>query len=129
MDITKYPCAIPDSVPHKERANYKKRAIMVEIYKEVELGDAKVMVFMNTIREVDNIHNTLKRELNLLSTKIHGDLKPPDERDKAIIEFGGNRFANPPIVGITKCLIASDVLARGVDIPDCKVQYYSNDGL
>lgn len=73
----------------------------------------RVLVFVLYKKEADRVEQLLKRNrFNVVS--IHGD-KPQSERTDAI-----NRFRD----GSVPLLIATDVAARGIDIPD--VEYVIN---
>lgn len=71
------------------------------------------MVFCATKRACEELSQTLN-EYGFKSKAIHGD-KSQEERDFAISTFR---------TGQTKCLIATDVAQRGLDVKD--VQYVVN---
>ena len=67
----------------------------------------KVIIFGKTKSGVDRLHRNL-RELGHNAQSIHGD-KRPRERNSALKSFKDNQ---------SKILIATDVAARGLDIPN-----------
>ncbi len=67
------------------------------------------VVFANTLQTVKYIVHVL-REANVDSVYIHG-LVEPDDRRKALAQFAS---------GQTKVLVTTPLLARGVDLPNCK---------
>lgn len=67
----------------------------------------KVLLFCETKRLVDKVHKGLK-EANFKSELIHGD-KPQKARDIALRKFKSGR---------TNVLVATDVVARGIDVKD-----------
>ena len=67
----------------------------------------KVLIFGRTKHGVEKLHNDLV-ERGFKSTSIHGN-KNQSQRKRAIIDFKGNH---------TQILVATDVAARGLDIPD-----------
>jgi superfamily II DNA/RNA helicase len=70
-------------------------------------GADRVLVFVRTKRDVDDLHRSLRaRSLNTVA--LHGDLALPD-RLRALDQFK---------TGETPILVATDVAARGLDIPD-----------
>lgn len=71
-----------------------------------EYNKSKILVFARTKVRVERISAAMNR-VNIPSTTIHGD-KEHSERSKAIQEF---------TEGKTRMLIATDVSARGIDIP------------
>jgi ATP-dependent RNA helicase DeaD len=73
----------------------------------IDDGNPKMMVFCRTKRKVDYLARKLKRdEYNVAA--IHGDMVQ-NKREKSLREFEE---------GELRVLIASDVAARGFDIPD-----------
>jgi superfamily II DNA/RNA helicase len=70
-------------------------------------GAERVLVFVRTKRDVDDLHRSLRaRSMNTVA--LHGDLALPD-RLRALDQFK---------TGETPILVATDVAARGLDIPD-----------
>jgi len=67
----------------------------------------KVLIFGRTKHGVEKLHNDLV-ERGFKSISIHGN-KNQSQRRRAIIDFKGNH---------TQILVATDVAARGLDIPD-----------
>lgn len=78
-----------------------------------EHPDAKILVFVRTKVRADRVCAALER-VNITSVTMHGD-KDQKEREKALHEFR---------LGKVQILIATDVTARGIDIPD--VDYVIN---
>ena len=81
----------------------------IAVLHELLQGDdfEKVIIFGQTKSGVDRIQKYLK-ELGHVSIAIHGD-KRPRERNFALKSFKDNQ---------TKILIATDVAARGLDVPN-----------
>ncbi|KQS26600.1 DEAD/DEAH box helicase [Dyadobacter sp. Leaf189] len=75
--------------------------------------DSKILVFVRTKVRAERVHAALER-MEVKSITIHGDKEQAD-RLKAMNEFKS---------GETKVLIATDVSARGIDIPN--VDYVIN---
>ena len=78
-----------------------------------ENPDNKILVFVRTKVRAERVHKALERA-NIASITIHGD-KDQQDRLKAMQQFRE---------GSVKVLIATDVSARGIDIPD--VDYVVN---
>lgn len=74
---------------------------------------AKILVFVRTKVRADRVCAALER-VNIASVTMHGD-KDQKEREKALHQFR---------LGEIQILIATDVTARGIDIPD--VDYVIN---
>lgn len=74
---------------------------------------AKILVFVRTKVRADRVCAALER-VNIASVTMHGD-KDQKEREKALHQFR---------LGEVQILIATDVTARGIDIPD--VDYVIN---
>ncbi|CAD7952076.1 unnamed protein product [Amoebophrya sp. A120] len=72
-----------------------------------ETKNKKVLVFFLTCAAVDYYHKVLLH-LNLKSEKIHGQM-PQKGREQNWMKFKNSK---------TKILLATDVVARGVDVPD-----------
>lgn len=72
-----------------------------------ENPDNKILVFVRTKVRAERVHKALERA-NIASITIHGD-KDQQDRLKAMQQFRE---------GSVKVLIATDVSARGIDIPD-----------
>ncbi|EMR00956.1 ATP-dependent RNA helicase rhlE [Cesiribacter andamanensis AMV16] len=73
----------------------------------VENPESKILVFVRTKIRAERVHKALER-MNLHSLTIHGD-KQQQDRLAVMQQFRS---------GETKVLIATDVSARGIDIPD-----------
>lgn len=72
--------------------------------------DEQVMIFSDTKRMCDDIHWTLKREGIRMAGAIHGD-KSQSERDRVLNDFRRGKGS---------VLVATDVAARGIDVPNVK---------
>ncbi|WP_118951744.1 DEAD/DEAH box helicase [Taibaiella helva] len=72
-----------------------------------ELPGNKILVFVRTKVRAERVHNAMKR-VGIDSITMHGD-KEQEDRLKVMAEFKK---------GTIKMLIATDVSARGIDIPD-----------
>ena len=92
---------------NKEKIEYFVRDIQ-EIC--VEHGK-KVLVFANTKRDADNLEYALKKFSNINAKSIHSD-KTQSQREEILFNFK---------MGNSLCLIATDVVARGIDIRDISV--------
>ncbi|KAG5188448.1 ATP-dependent RNA helicase [Tribonema minus] len=75
-----------------------------ELYGMLEMGQS--IVFCHTKRGCDEVAYTLQRE-GFMCSNLHGDLRG-DERDDCMKAFRD---------GLSKVLITTNVLARGVDVP------------
>ena len=73
-----------------------------------------VLIFVETKRSADSLSDYLKRR-DFSSTSIHGD-RPQIEREKALNNFKTGKLS---------ILVATDIAARGLDIPDvgCVINY------
>jgi len=67
----------------------------------------KILLFCETKRRVDQVHKSLK-QANIKSDLIHGD-KTQKAREAAL-----NKFKK----GVVNVLVATDVVARGIDVTD-----------
>jgi superfamily II DNA/RNA helicase len=76
------------------------------LIRELNEREGSVIIFVKTKRGADILANKLRRE-NLSADSIHGDLKQR-QRDRAILQFRNNK---------TRIMVATDVAARGIDIP------------
>jgi len=72
-----------------------------------ELHDKKILVFVRTKVRAERVHNAMKR-VNIETVTMHGD-KEQEDRLAVMNDFKKGNF---------KILIATDVSARGIDIPD-----------
>lgn len=72
-----------------------------------ELHDKKILVFVRTKVRAERVHNAMKR-VNIETVTMHGD-KEQDDRLAIMKDFKQ---------GVFRILIATDVSARGIDIPD-----------
>lgn len=72
--------------------------------------DSKILVFVRTKVRAERVMKALER-VELLSQTIHGD-KDQNQRNQVMAQF---------FSGENKVLIATDVSARGIDIPDVDI--------
>jgi ATP-dependent RNA helicase DDX19/DBP5 len=93
--------------------NNGKIEILREIYEYIQSNQS--IVFCNTIKAVEETQR-LMTELNCPCSILHSKLPTEADRDKAIDEFRGKNL--PEGVRPSKVLICTDVIARGVDIPN-----------
>jgi ATP-dependent RNA helicase DeaD len=100
----------------KAAANIKQEIIRTtagekfsNLLRELNSRDGSVIVFVKTKRGADQLAEKLRRQ-DLSADSIHGDLKQ-SQRDRAILHFRNNR---------TRIMVATDVAARGLDIPHIK---------
>lgn len=89
-------------------ADTDKKAVLQEILKRHE--DQQAIVFCNQKRDIIQLVNYLNKK-NYNAIDLHGDLTQ-DQRTKRLEEFKQEKY---------KLLIASDIAARGIDIPDLGV--------
>ena len=85
--------------------DHEKQHRLVKVLKQVP---GLTLVFVEMKRSADMLHTELYRNENILCSCIHGDRSQRD-REKALWEFSTGRVT---------VLIATDVAARGLDIPD-----------
>jgi len=83
----------------------QKKAKLIDILQQVP---GLTLVFVETKRSADMLHADLYREERIACSSIHGDRSQRD-RERALWEFQ---------TGKVTVLIATDVAARGLDIPD-----------
>lgn len=76
------------------------------LLKELSQRQGSVIVFVKTKRSADRLSGDLNHK-GLIADAIHGDL-PQRRRDRVIHDFRKNR---------TRILVATDIAARGLDIP------------
>ena len=88
-----------------------KRFFLENIIKNNE--DKKILVFVRTKVRAERVKSAMER-VGITTDTIHGD-KPQDEREQTMHNFRGDSL---------KVLIATDVSARGIDIPN--VEYVVN---
>ena len=97
-------CAFTPS--RKDRADREKRALLRALIAQEDEGLTNAIVFCNRKRDVSVLFKSLtKHEIN--AAALHGDL---DQRVRMQVLDGFRR-------GEIKILVASDVAARGLDIP------------
>ncbi|WP_118973086.1 DEAD/DEAH box helicase [Taibaiella koreensis] len=72
-----------------------------------ELPDNKILVFVRTKVRAERVHSAMKR-VGIDSITMHGD-KEQEDRLQVMADFKK---------GVVKMLVATDVSARGIDIPD-----------
>ena len=88
-----------------------KRFVLERLAKEYP--DSKILVFVRTKVRAERVRKAMER-VSLSALSIHGDMEQ-DDRNAALDQFREGRV---------KMLIATDVSARGIDIPD--VEYVIN---
>lgn len=76
------------------------------LLRELNERDGSVIIFVKTKRGADQLADKLRRQ-DLSADSIHGDLKQR-QRDRAILQFRNSK---------TRIMVATDVAARGLDIP------------
>jgi superfamily II DNA/RNA helicase len=81
-----------------------KLEVLLDLYNLISTSQA--IIFCNTIRKVEWLSNSLE-EKNFSITSIHGKMTPI-ERTEIVKDFRS---------GKTRILITTDLLARGIDIP------------
>ena len=90
-----------------------KDRILKELLKKYHNGSNRILVFCLYKKEASRVESLIKR-LGLTVTAIHGDLNQ-QQRTRSIETFKS---------GETPLLVATDVAARGIDIPN--VEYVIN---
>lgn len=96
------PSAIDQRILHVDEAG--KEALLLQLIEESNNGT--VLVFTRTRRRATKIKNRLCY-LNVLAEEIHGDISQ-SKRERTIAGYREGRFS---------VLVATDVAARGLDIP------------
>ena len=96
--------AINQTILKTGKGKEKEKALKNLLMEEV---DEKILLFCETKRLVDSVHEILNKE-KIRSEIIHGD-KPQRARDKALRKFKS---------GQASVLVATDVVARGIDVKD-----------
>ena len=91
----------------RDRADAEKRAVLRAIMTGEGDGLTNAIIFCNRKRDVGVLHKSLTKH-GLNAGALHGDL------DQSVRTATLNGFRN----GEIKLLVASDVAARGLDIPD-----------
>lgn len=76
------------------------------LMRELNEREGSVIIFVKTKRGADQLADKLRRQ-DLSADSIHGDLKQR-QRDRAILQFRNSK---------TRIMVATDVAARGLDIP------------
>lgn len=79
------------------------------LLRELNEREGAVIIFVKTKRGADQLADKLRRQ-DLNADSIHGDLKQR-QRDRAILHFRNNK---------TRIMVATDIAARGLDIPHIK---------
>jgi ATP-dependent RNA helicase RhlE len=85
-----------------------KRFFLEHIIKEYP--ESKILVFVRTKVRAERVAKALER-VNISCQTIHGD-KEQDERSEVMSNFK---------LGVNKVLVATDVTARGVDVPNVEI--------
>lgn len=93
------------SINIKERMKDEGLIRIIEAY-----NPKKVIVFCNTKKKVDNLIETLKLK-NYKAEALHGDIKQ-SQRDRIMKRLKNGEF---------QILVATDVVARGIDIQDLEL--------
>jgi ATP-dependent RNA helicase RhlE len=96
------PTAIDQKLYHV--TEFGKDALLVKLIAELEMSS--VIVFTKTKRRAGWVRGRL-RDANVLAEEIHGDISQ-SQREKTLSRYRDGRF---------KVLVATDVAARGLDIP------------
>lgn len=91
------------SIKETMKEEIVKRLIMVH-------NPAKVIIFCNTKKKVDNLIETLKKD-GYKAEALHGDIKQ-SQRDRIMKRLKQGEF---------QILVATDVVARGIDIQDLEL--------
>jgi len=81
---------------------------MFKLLEKLRMFDGLTLVFVETKRMADYLHSELYYKESIQCTAIHGDRSQRD-RERALWEFSTQRV---------QVLIATEVAARGLDIPD-----------
>ncbi|KAJ1474511.1 P-loop containing nucleoside triphosphate hydrolase protein, partial [Baffinella frigidus] len=89
------------------RDHHEKPHLLVDVLMSQGVEGNRVLVFVATKREADMLEDFLYKE-GFPATSIHGDRTQP-EREQALKSFRAGR---------EKVLVATDVCARGIDIPN-----------
>ncbi|MBD5221771.1 MAG: DEAD/DEAH box helicase [Bacteroidales bacterium] len=71
----------------------------------------RVIVFSSSKQKVKELSRTLRRDLHLSAAEMHSDLDQK-QRDDVMLDFKSGRI---------KLLIATDIVARGIDIDDIRM--------
>ncbi|MBM3632271.1 MAG: DEAD/DEAH box helicase [Alphaproteobacteria bacterium] len=105
-------CICVDS-PTKAAPNIKQEIVRTtqgekfpNLMRELNEREGSVIIFVKTKRGADQLADKLRRQ-DLSADSIHGDLKQR-QRDRAILQFRNSK---------TRIMVATDVAARGLDIP------------
>ena len=87
--------------------------VLVELYEALTLGQS--IIFVRTRSEAASLTERLREDGHTVSVLYGGDMTP-EERDRVIDEFRG---------GVTKVLVTTNVLSRGVDVlaVSCVINY------
>ena len=89
------------------RDSSEKKHLLIDVLLSQGVEGQRVLVFVATKREADMLEEFLYHE-RFPATSIHGD-RTQTEREQALKSFRAGR---------EKVLVATDVCARGIDIPD-----------
>lgn len=85
----------------------RKEARLLEMLSN-ENGQGKILIFANTKKGCAVLADRIRRVTGLPCGEIHGNLTQ-NERESNLTEFAS---------GLTRCLVATDVAARGLDVED-----------
>jgi ATP-dependent RNA helicase DeaD len=107
------PARICVDSPTKAAPNIKQEIVRTtqgekfpNLMRELNEREGSVIIFVKTKRGADQLADKLRRQ-DLSADSIHGDLKQR-QRDRAILQFRNSK---------TRIMVATDVAARGLDIP------------
>ena len=85
---------------------FGKDALLAKLIQDKELNMASVIVFTKTRRKATWVKSRL-RDANIMAEEIHGDISQ-SQRERTLAKFREGTFA---------VLVATDVAARGLDVP------------
>lgn len=106
------PTSVADSIFHYLIPVSMEKSSKFELLKEVlQLHRGKIIVFFNTIRDTKLNFEHFRKMDSSLVTCIHSE-KTQDARERSIRDFR---------TGKRKLLFATDVAARGIDVPDVEL--------
>ena len=89
------------------RDSHDKSGLLIDVLESTGVRNQRVLVFVATKREADMLEEYLYNQ-HFPATSIHGD-RTQTEREQALKSFRN---------GQAKVLVATDVCARGIDIPN-----------
>lgn len=94
-------------------SKHERFQVLVELYEALSLGQS--IIFVRTRSEAASLTERLREDGHTVSVLYGGDMTP-EERDRVIDEFRS---------GVTKVLVTTNVLSRGVDVlaVSCVINY------